>query len=194
MTKKKIDALDALHGDYTLKERNAAIVYLHEEKDYDVSTLAELSHLAVSTIKNYLRKFADLLEWAKEIFYKGKTKAKKTAQYFWCYIDKITLEDGRVWCKIGQTTEATPEKRAKRFSWKKDGITIKPACTQVYHKIACKNATAMQNMEDLLRIGMTEIDPDGYIKNDRLDSWEEDYPQRILENEFVRMGLAQFAA
>lgn len=191
--KKKINPLNTLKGEEGLETRNAAIVYLYNVREYTVESLAELTTLAKSTIKNYLRKFANLLDWAKEIFVKGKNIISEKQEEFWCYIDQITLSDGTQWCKIGQTTQ-TPEKRASGFSWVINGKKEKPLSVSVRHAIKCKDATAMQNMEDCLRIGMTSIDPDGYIKNDRLNSWQDDYPQRILDNSFVKMGLAQFTA
>lgn len=190
---KKINPLNTLRGEEGLETRNAAIVYLYNVREYTIQSLAELTTLAQSTIRNYIYKFAGLLDWAKKIFAKGKNIVSKKQEEFWCYIDKIIMPNGEVWCKIGQTTQ-TPAKRANGFSWSINGVKVKPLSVEIQHAIKCKDATSMQNMEDCLRLGMTAIDPDGYIKNDRLNSWQDDYPQRIFDNPFVKMGLVQFAA
>ena len=91
--------------------RNAAMVYLNHEEGIEPDFLHQITGLALSTVKNYLRKFAHLLEWAKEIFRKAKNTATEKAKEFWCYIDKIVMPNGETWCKIGQTTQS-PEKRA----------------------------------------------------------------------------------
>ena len=192
MADKKMDAMEALHSD-DCKMRNAAMVYLHEDNGTPFEFLAEMTGLALSTVRNYVRsKFAHLLEWARKIFRKAKNILRKEADAFWCYIDRITMRDGSVWCKIGQTTK-TPEQRAKNLYWTVHGEKIKPVKVEVMHRIQCKDETAMTNMEDCLRLGMTAINPEKYCKNDRLLCWEDDYPQRILNNAFVKMGLEQFA-
>lgn len=189
---KKIDAMEALKSS-DCKLRNAAMVFLHEDKGTPFEFLSEMTGLALSTVKNYVRsKFAHLLSWAREIFYKAKNIIRKENQGFWCYIDKITMPDGQIWCKIGQTSQ-TPEKRACDMKWVINGKKTKPVSVEILHIIECKTETAMTNMEDCLRLGMTAINPDKYCKKDRLLCWEDDYPQRILDNPFVKMGLEQFA-
>lgn len=184
-----MNAVTALNSNDT-QLRNAAIVYLHHDKGYSATDIHKIVNLAVATLKSYFYKFKHLLKWARDIF---EEKIIKKSKQYWVYIDKITMQDGSVLCKIGNTTQS-PHKRAKQLKWKVDGVTVKPASVEVKHAIECKDYTSMHNMEDCLRIGMTLIDPDGYIQNDRLNSWEEDYPIRILNNPFVRLGLEQFAA
>ena len=165
--------------------RNEAMVYLYYEKNKTFEYLAKATRLAVSTVKNYvLYKFIHLLDKAKELF----NYAKK----HYCYICKITFDNGKQWCKIGQSIN--PYDRAKNM--KSSGWCnhqFKPNDVEMIKIIECKNETAAQNMEDCLRLGMTAINPDLYEKNDRLLNWEDDYPQRILKNIFVQMGLQQFA-
>ena len=192
MADKKLDPMAALKSKDT-KLRNAAMVYLHEDNQTPFEFLAAATKLALSTVKTYVRsKFAHLLDWARSIFCKAKNIIRKKAEEFWCYIDRITMPNGEVWCKIGQTTQ-TPERRARGMFWTQNGKKVKPEKVEVMHAIKCKDETAMTNMEDCLRLGMTAINPEMYKKNDRLLCWEDDYPQRILENDFVKMGLPQFA-
>ena len=184
-----MNAITALNSNDT-QLRNAAIVYLHHDKGYSATDIHKIVNLAVATLKSYFYKFKHLLKWARDIF---EEKIVKKSKQYWVYIDKITMRDGTVLCKIGNTTQS-PHKRAKQLKWKVDGVTVKPASVEVKHVIECKDYTSMHNMEDCLRIGMTSIDPESFIQNDRLNSWEEDYPIRILNNPFVRLGLEQFAA
>ena len=194
MTDKKMDAMDALRSD-DCKLRNAAMVYLYEDKQTPFEFLANITGLAISTVKNYVRsKFAHLLNWAREIFAKAKNFVRTVAaKGYYCYIDKITLYNGDIWCKIGQSTR-DPKKRAQEIKTKgwQSGSII-PKSVEVIEIIECKNETSMTNMEDCLRLGMTAINPDNYKKHDRLLEWADNYPQRIMENPFVKMGLEQFA-
>lgn len=193
MADKKMNPMDALKS-HDCDLRNAAMVYLHEINDVSFDFLSDVTGLALSTVKNYvLYKFHHLLDYAKKLFTKAKNTIRKvSARGYFCYIDKITLRDGRIWCKIGQSTR-DPEKRAQEIKskgWR--GGTIIPTKVEVMEVIECKDETSMTNMEDCLRLGMTAINPEKYEKNDRLLEWEDDYPQRILTNPFVKMGIEQF--
>ena len=72
MAEKKIDPMEALKSE-DCKLRNAAMVYLHEDRHVDFDFLSEITGLKLSTVVNYVRsKFCHLIEWAREIFLKGK--------------------------------------------------------------------------------------------------------------------------
>lgn len=188
----KLDAVESLKSN-DCKVRNAAMVYLHEDNKAPFEFLSEVTGLALSTVKNYVRsKFIHLLEWARKIFRKVKNIIRKEASQFLCYIDKVTMPDGQVWCKIGQTTRGA-EQRAAEMQWKVNGKKIKPSNVEVMATIECKDLASMDMMENCLRTSMTMINPDKFCKNDRLLCWEDDFPQRIISNPFVQMGLTQFA-
>lgn len=192
MTDKKMNPMEELHK---AKYRDEAMVYLYYENSTPIEFLAEATGLAFSTVAKYVKyKFKHLLEKAKELFIKAKNFARNTlARGYYCYIDKITLTNGEKWCKIGQTTR-DPEIRAAEISsrgWK--GGRIIPKSVDVVQIIECKDETAMTNMEDCLRLGMTAISPEDFEKNDRLLCWDSTYPDRIMNNPFVQMGLKQFA-
>lgn len=192
MADKKMDAMEELKG---LKYRDEAMVYLYYEQDTPLEFLANATGLAYSTVKNYVKyKFKHLLERAKKLFRKAKNIVRNSLPNgFYCYIDKITLCNGDVWCKIGQSTR-DPEKRAQEIrskGWRNGAIV--PKSVKVMKIIKCKDETSMTNMEDCLRLGMTAINPSYFEKNDRLLDWGDDYPQRIMSNPFVKMGLEQFA-
>ena len=179
-------AEDALQSNDN-KLRNAAIVYLHKDKGYTAEKIHNLITLSIATIKSYFYKFKHLLSWARSMF------KEQVSEQYWVYIENIIMPDMTEYCKIGHTTQ-TPRKRASQLKWKENGKVVKPLAVNITNEILCKSKTAMQNLEDCLRIGMTAIDPDRYIPNDRLNSWQDDYPERIMSNPFVVMGMEQFAA
>lgn len=191
MTKKKLDPIDALKNP-DCKIRNAAMVYLHEDRQTPFEFLSKVTGLALSTVKNYVRsKFHHLLDWARTIFQKAKNLVYRTGERFFCYIDKITMPNGEIWCKIGQTT-THPDIRARQIKskgWAKQGC---PVSVEVINVFPCKDSPSMDMMENCLRTAMTQINPEKFCKNDRLLCWEDDYPQRIIDNPFVQMGLPQF--
>ena len=115
------NAIKAISQDEDKKLRNAGLVFLYHEEGVKPAKLAQFCSLARTTIATYVRNFYGLLDWAKEQFTKAK---KKIASQYWVYIDKITLQNGKVWCKIGQTT-TTPEKRAQQI--KNNGFTAQEA-------------------------------------------------------------------
>lgn len=53
-------------------------VYLYEVMKYSYEQISEITHYAVSTVKNYVRRFADLLEKAREWFEGKVTKRART--------------------------------------------------------------------------------------------------------------------
>lgn len=164
-----------------LQLRNAALVYLNKDENLPATKLAEMCKLAASTIRKICKKFLNLLEWAREKF-------QKTYTGYYVYIDKITMADGSEWCKIGQT-KRSPEERAKEFKW----CGRKPVKIEVKKCFQCLNETAMNNLEDLLRVSMTFIHPEKFCKNDRLLCWEDDFPERICAHEFAQRGIMLFA-
>lgn len=188
------DAICAIGQNDNLKLRNGALVYLYHEHNYKPAKLATMCSLARTTIANYVRKFWNLLSWAKEQFEKVhkvvQRKIKTTTKYL-CYIMQIKTEYGDYWTKVGQTTQ-DPEKRAEQIC--KKGCKIADyEQVKVIKIIECPDETSMNNMEDCLRIGMTSIYPEAFEKNDRLLAWEDNYPKQILENNFVKMGLQEFS-
>ena len=191
MTDKKLDAMETLKSD-NCKLRNAAMVYLNIDKNVPFEFLARATGLAISTVKTYVHyKFINLLGWAREIFAKTKNIVRKIASHgYYCYIMRIKTNRG-YWTKIGQTTR-DPQKRAEEIL-KKGCKTADYKNVDVMDVIECPDETAMNNMEDCLRIGMTTLCPESFLKNDRLMAWESNYVEQIKNNPFVKMGLEQFA-
>lgn len=190
-------AIRAAKQDSDLKLRNAALVYLYHDYDMMPSKLAQICSLARTTIASYVRKFADLLDWAREKFQQVKKAVRKvTEEKFYVYIDQIFMPNGEVWCKIGQSKRSA-EQRVKdmcRDGWTVDGEKhVRPSSINIMHTIECKSASAMNCLEDCLRIAMVALNPDKFHKEDRLLCWEDDYPERILNNPFVQRGIKEFA-
>ena len=165
--------------------RNGAIVYLYHDKGMSCEIIANLCGLAISTVKTYVKKFINLLAWAREQF--KETCKKFTARNFYVYIDKVTMPNGETWCKIGQTTQ-TPNTRAKTFKWH----DVRPSKVEVMRVFHCKDMIAMCNLEDLFRIAMTEINPAKFCKNDRLLVWDDSYPDLIVNNDLVQTRINQY--
>ena len=190
--KKNCKAMKAIKQDGDKELRNAGLVYLYYDEDCTPSELAQFCSLARTTIATYVKKFKNLLEWAREQFTTACRKfnrkiSEKTR--FWVYIDKVTLDSGETWCKIGQTTN-TPEARAKQIKnkgWKVNGETIKPQSVEVQWLGECKDETTMEIMENILRIAMIKLNPSKFQKNDRLLAWEDDYPEKIYKNLQVKI-------
>ena len=185
-------ALNAAKQDQDKHLRNAALVFLYHDKKFMPKDLAKVCSLARTTIATYVKKFKDLLEWARKQFKAAcKKVSRKIAETtkFWVYIDKVTFKNGDVWCKIGQTI-VTPEKLAQKIKydgWKVNGETIKPQSVEVQWFAECKDETAMEIMENILRIAMIKLNPSKFQKNDRLLAWEDDYPERIYKNLQVKI-------
>ncbi len=178
----KEKAFAALHDS---ELRNEALVYLYYDCNVGIDELAKLTYLALSTVNSYLYKFRKLLALARLHF---NIIVEDLEENYYVYIDKVTMPNGETWCKIGQTTK-TPEERASKFKWGQ----LKPAHVDIMHVIECKDFSAMNCLEDCLRIAMISLNPGKFCKEDRLLWWEDDYPERILNNPFVQMGIKEFA-
>lgn len=178
------------------KTRNAAMVMLNIDGEVDISTLANLTGLALSTVRKYLKKFANLINYAREHFIlivKNIKCAITSKIRYYCYIDKIEMPNGEVWTKIGKTT-VSPERRAKGFEWGSKDNKIKPKKVTVLKKFTCKDEKSMTTLENLLRYAMTSINPLKFEMNDRLLDWQENYCDIIVNHPDVQSNLASLLA
>lgn len=66
---------NVFHDNLPAKMAHAQVVYLREALNKTYDQIAAITRYAVSTVKTYVRKFADLLEWAKQCFTDGETHA-----------------------------------------------------------------------------------------------------------------------
>lgn len=190
-------ALRALKGT-DAKLRQMAIVWFHDKYD---STPAELCNMGCklkpATISTYFRKFVNLLSDAIARFIDDTKKVYrrivKSTTHYWCYIDKITMPNGEVWTKIGQTTQ-TPEERARGFAWGPKNAKVRPLKTEVQARFNCKDEESMTTLENLLRYAMMSINPLKFEMNDRLLEYKDNYPELICNHSAVQENLAALLA
>lgn len=185
-------ALTALRGTDS-KLRQLAIVWFRYEQGSTPTELIALGcKLARATIKNYFYKFANLLDDAIKIFVNDVKKVYKRIvkpqQHYWCYIDKITMPNGEIWTKIGQTTQ-TPEQRARNFTWGEKDNKVKPAKVEIQARFNCRDEESMKTLENLLRYAMMSINPLKFEMNDRLLDYKDSYPDKIINHVCVQENL-----
>jgi len=143
---------------------------------------------AESTIKTYLRKFADLLEQAKRFFYHVTKKVKKVLRggKQLVYLFKFYDSDGKLICSKVGTTTRLPEERLKEEIkyYQKHGIPV--ADTEICSVIDC-GAIPCEGAESATRAAFIHKFPDAFCKNDRF--FGVDIPTRTF-NQIVKNYLA----
>lgn len=144
---------------------------------------------AESTIKTYLRKFADLLEQAKRFFYHVTKKVKKVLRggKQLVYLFKFYDSDGKLICSKVGTTTRLPEERLKEEIkyYQKHGIPV--ADTEICSVIDC-GAIPCEGAESATRAAFIHKFPDAFCKNDRF--FGVDIPVRTF-NQIVKNYLAE---
>ena len=113
-----LDLFQKYEGLENAEIRKGQIIYLHN-LGYTPCEIKQYVDLAISTIRNYIYKFADMLEWAKSIFKVTKRKIKAffdgqdviqwecettTRKMFTYIVAHYNNEGNFVWLKVGQTT------------------------------------------------------------------------------------------
>ena len=190
-------AIAAIKCDDSAQERRMrilGILFLHYECDWDVEDIIEAGcTICANNIKGFFTRFYDRLVQAIQVFGKGLKKIKKVitnnATPYWCYIDKITLPNGEEWTKVG-TTSRWPEVRASEFEWKINGRVVRPAKVEVLKRFNCKDAEAMETLENALRYAMMSINILKFKMNDRLLDYKEGYADLIFNHPSVQENLA----
>lgn len=144
---------------------------------------------AESTIKTYLRKFADLLEQAKRFFYHVTKKVKKVLRggKQLVYLFKFYDSNGKLICSKVGTTTRLPEERLKEEIkyYQKHGIPV--ADTEICSVIDC-GAIPCEGAESATRAAFIHKFPDAFCKNDRF--FGVDIPTRTF-NQIVKNYLAE---
>lgn len=176
---------------YTETEvRRAQIVYLKEVLGMAWDKIAEITGYAVSTVKNYARKFADLLDYAKSIFGGAVEKvvnvvAKNRRSKYDEMIDNFTtcdikLKDGLqkcylfkfldsnnelVYSKVGTTTDSVRNRLTTEIrDYRKSGYDI--ARVEIDRVWYCGELPA-EGLESLIRSEYIKQYPKAFKKNDR---------------------------
>ena len=155
-------------------------------------TPAEISKwvgYAESTIKSYIKKFADLLDKAKKIFYHVTKKAQAVLRggKQLVYLFKFYDSDGKLICSKVGTTTRLPEQRLQEEVkyYQKHGIPV--ADTEICSVIDC-GTIPCEGAESITRAAFIRKFPDAFHKNDRF--FGVDIPVRTF-NQIVKNYLAE---
>jgi len=181
---KKIDVFQSFADAET---KRMQVVYLND-CGFDVDQIAKWVNYAVSTIKSYIKKYADLLEKAKKLFYHVTQKTKKVLLHGrqLVYLFKFYNADGRLICSKVGTTTRLPEQRMKeeiRY-YQQHGIPVDNA--SICSVIDC-GALPCEGAESVTRAAFIHQFPDAFCKNDRF--FDVDIPVRTF-NKIVNNYLA----
>lgn len=180
---KKIDALQKFE-DLTMKRMQ--IVYL-DYFGFPIEKIQEYVGYATSTIKNYARKFAHLLEDAKNTFYHVTQKLKQEllAGKQLVYLFKFFDEAHNLVCsKVGTTTQLI-EARLKQEMRYYNSHNMPAASAEICSIIDCGDIPA-EGAESFVRSYYIKKFPDKFHKNDRF--FGADIPPRTF-NKIVKYYL-----
>lgn len=164
------------------------VVYLNYH-GFDPDEIHKWVDYSVSTIKTYVRKFADLVEKAKKFFYHiyKKVKAVLRGGKQLVYLFKFYDSDGKLICsKVGTTTRLPDQRLAEEIKYyRKHGIPVES--TEICSVIDC-GAIPCEGAESATRAAFIHKFPDAFHKNDRF--FGVDIPVRTF-NQIVKNYLAE---
>lgn len=160
----KIDVFQKFDG---TDMKRMQVVYL-ADYGFDPEDIAKWVDYSVSTIKTYIKKFAELLDKAKKTFYHvtKKVKAVLMGGRQLVYLFKFYDSDGKLICSKVGTTTRLPEKRLQeevRY-YTKHGIPV--GSTEICSVIDC-GAIPCEGAESVTRAAFIHKYPDAFCKNDR---------------------------
>ena len=203
MSKIEQNVREALVNPSTLDERNDAIVYAKEKLLYSNREIADLTRLAISTVRNYINKFMCFLQRAinrfekfvkeeiKQIFLKDKvTYETKTNQdgcvaYFVEYFRDAEHKDF-AFSKIGKSVHIRQRIKEHLRYYEKDYGTLYPVVKRLYY---FTNEDDAQTMENMLRKFCKSQADCGFVKLDRFTNVR--YSKKTLDNsELLRNTIA----
>lgn len=147
------------------------LVYL-DSFGFSAKEISKWVSYAESTIKTYVRKFADLLDKAKKTFYHVTKKVKKVLQggRQLVYLFKFYDSDGKLVCSKVGTTTRLPEDRMREeirdYRKSKDPIVASIDHAEVCSVIDC-GAIPCEGAESITRAAFIRKYPDTFKKNDR---------------------------
>ena len=164
MASKKIDVFQKFEN---VTPKRMQIVYLNKH-GFEPAEIAKWTDYAVSTIKAYIRKYADLLEQACNLFYHitQKVKAVMRGGRQLVYLYKFYYENGELICSKVGTTTRLPEQRLKEeiTYYRKHGIEVGNA--EICSVIDC-GAIPAEGAESYARAQYIKKHPAAFHKNDR---------------------------
>lgn len=161
---KKIDVFQDFE-DASMK--HLQVVYL-DSHGFTANEIQKWTGYAVSTIKGYIHKFADLVEKAKKTFYHITLKVKKVLRggRQLVYLYKFYDADNNLICSKVGTTTRLPEQRLKEEIkyYRKHDIPVDHA--EICSVIDCGVYPA-EGAESVTRAAFIHRYPDAFHKNDR---------------------------
>lgn len=164
------------------------VVYL-DSCGFTPAEIRKWVEYAESTIKGYIKKFADLLEKAKKFFYHvtKKVKAVLRGGKQLVYLFKFYDSDGKLICSKVGTTTRLPEQRLQEEIkyYRKHGIPVEN--TEICSVIDC-GAIPCEGAESITRAAFIRKYPDAFCKNDRF--FGVNLPVRTF-NQIVKNYLAE---
>lgn len=164
MSQKKVDVFQDF-ADTSMK--HLQVVYL-DSHGFIPEEIAKWTGYAVSTIKGYVKKFQNLLEKAKKVFYHITLKTKKVLRggKQLVYLYKFYNSDNELICSKVGTTTRLPEQRLKEEIkyYTKHGIPVDHA--EICSVIDC-GAIPAEGAESITRGLFIHRYPDAFKKNDR---------------------------
>ena len=135
---------------------------------FTANEIAKWTGYAVSTIKNYVRKFDEMLEKAKATFYHITLKVKKVLRggKQLCYLYKFYDKNGTLICSKVGTTTRLPEQRLKEEIkyYREHGIEVGEG--KICSVIDC-GAIPAEGAESITRAFFIRRHPEAFHKNDR---------------------------
>lgn len=166
-----------------IEVRNAQIVYLAEECGMNAKEISNYVDLAISTIKNYIRKFAHLLEKAKQWFgdkakqVVNKIKEKCNVTDLITYncehhkgdcayiIEYFDSQHNFVFLKVGMTNDITRRVKEHLRDYTTKGFDTTYAVVKELH--FTEDEEDALTIENCLRKHYKKIANNGFIKKDR---------------------------
>lgn len=164
------------------------VVYLNEY-GFTPAQISKWVDYAESTVKTYIRKFADLLEKAKKVFYHVTKKVKKVLVGGRQLVYLFKFYDGQnelICSKVGTTTQLPEQRLAQEIKYYREhGIPVER--TEICSVIDCGTIPA-EGAESITRAAFIRKYPDAFKKNDRF--FGIDIPA-ITFNRIVKNYLAE---
>ncbi len=152
--------------------KHLQIVFLANCEKLIPKKIAEITGYAVSTVKSYIKKFADLLDEAIKLFHNVKDVIKEVRTEYkngrgeFCYLFKFYDTDNEIiFSKIGTTTRPPRARLNEEIrSYKKSGFNIGRAVIESV--IDCESVPA-EGAESFTRAKFIRQYPNTFMKNDR---------------------------
>ncbi len=161
---KKTDVFQSFDNAET---KHMQVVYLNEN-GFTPKEISKWTDYAITTIKQYIKKYDSLIDKARKFFYHITTKTKEVlrAGKQLCYLFKFYTKHEELICSKVGTTTRLPEQRMKEEIkyYQKHGLEV--AYAEMCSVIDCKGIPA-EGAESITRAYFIHKFPNAFHKNDR---------------------------